>query len=66
MTRELSQVGDSEGQGDLWLKLELSVVAHACDPAALRKWRQEEEASLYHIEYQSKKEKKKKKGGVVA
>lgn len=43
MTREWSEVGSSEGQRDLWLKSELGIVAHVCDPA-LRKWRQEDEA----------------------
>lgn len=35
-TRKWSEVGNSEGQRDLWLKSELGIVAHVCDPA-LRK-----------------------------
>lgn len=61
MTRELSQIGDSEGQRDLGVMSELSIVTHVCG-LALRKWRQGDEASVGHIENQRKK---KKKGNVV-
>lgn len=55
----MSQIGDSEGQRDLGVISELSIVTHVCGPA-LRKWRQGDEASLGHIENQSKKIKNKK------
>ena len=54
MTRELSQIGDSEGQRDLGVMSELSIVTHICG-LALRKWRQGDEASVGHIENQRKK-----------
>lgn len=54
MTRELSQIGDSEGQRDLGGMSELSIVTHVCEPE-LRKWRQGYETSVGHIENQRKK-----------